>query len=152
MVIAMDHIPLSLVNTRLETPDPLETPLGVARWWANLQPMMSAAAARDAKPHFDVALAAELRALRRMVSGALTGRTAPQFRFTGSPATDAVLFPIAHATLNLLSSKQAWRIRSCVLTACGRLFIDETKNGSRRWCSLRCMERARAPRRRTIGK
>ncbi len=147
----MEYLPLSLVNTRLETPDPLETPLGAARWWSALEPITRAALATP-KPRFDAALAAELRALRDILAGALTEGAAPHFRFTGSPATDAILFPIAHATVSLLASKQAQRIRACVLAACGRLFMDQTKNGSRRWCSLRCMERARAPRRRTIGK
>ncbi len=151
MRLAMDRLLLSLVNTRLELPDPLETPLGAARWWATVQPLAGpAAVAVPGKPRFDAALASWLRSLRESLAGAMSAETPFEVRFTGIAQADAVLFPVAYAALTLLLSKRAKRIKACVRPACSRLFMDETKNGTKRWCSMRCMERARAPRRRTI--
>jgi predicted RNA-binding Zn ribbon-like protein len=101
------------------------------------------------KPRFDAALAAELRHLRTALEAALDGAEATPLRFTGT-AADQVLFALAHAAAALLASERRSRLKRCARLACGAVFLDETKNGSRRWCSLRCMERARAPRRRTI--
>ena len=105
------------------------------------------------KPRFDAGLAAAIRAIRRRI--ALTVEVPdgkPQafdlsFRGDGS---DGILFVLAHAVCTALAAGSLRRIRRCSGQACGRYFTDETKNGSRRWCSLRCMERARVPRRRTI--
>lgn len=145
----MDRIAISLLNTAREHPDPLETPLGAARWWASVSEAASALALRPVgKPRFDAALTAELRHLRAALEAALDGAEGLGPRFTGT-ASDQVLFTAAHAAAALLAERRS-RLKRCARQACGAVFLDETKNGSRRWCSLRCMERARAPRRRTI--
>jgi predicted RNA-binding Zn ribbon-like protein len=46
---------------------------------------------------------------------------------------DAPLWPIAHAALELLTDGPLDRIKTC--GRCRWLFIDTTKNHSRRWCS-----------------
>jgi len=146
----MDQLVVSLLNTGRQEPDPLQTPLGAARWWASVQPeAQRLPPAMAVKPRFDVRLVEPLRALRDALTAALAGQPAPPV-FTGSTATDAVLFPIAYAAASLLAAGRTEHIKACAHGPCGLLFLDQTKNGSRRWCSLRCMERARAPRRRTI--
>ena len=150
MALAMDRLAISLLNTARENPDPLETPLGAARWWASAGEAASALALRPAgKPRFDAALTAELRHLRAALEAALDGAEGCGPRFMGT-ASDQVLFAVAHAAAALLGSERRSRLKRCARQACAAVFLDETKNGSRRWCSLRCMERARAPRRRTI--
>jgi predicted RNA-binding Zn ribbon-like protein len=47
---------------------------------------------------------------------------------------DALLLPVLTSALELLQTPA--RIRECPGANCGWLFIDETKNGSRKWCSM----------------
>lgn len=146
----MDHLALSLLNTARQTPDPLETPLGAARWWSLAAQDTAALGLRIAgKPRFDAAMTEALRLLRAAVADALDGKEAAM-RFTGTDR-DGILLPIAHAAFGLLGAGVCRRLKTCAHAPCGLRYLDETKNGSRRWCSLRCMERARAPRRRTIA-
>lgn len=144
MHLAMDRLCLALLNTATERPDPLETPLGAARWWAGHGVPLAG------KPRFDPALSAALRDIRAAVQAQVSGRDAAiaaQFR---GDASDAILFEVLHAVRAAAAAGTLHRLRRCNLPACGRYFADPTKNGSKRWCSLRCMERARVPRRRTI--
>jgi predicted RNA-binding Zn ribbon-like protein len=44
-------------------------------------------------------------------------------------------------------SPDVGRLRHCLNDQCGWLFMDDSKNGSRRWCSMRsCGNRAKAQR------
>ncbi len=65
-------------------------------------------------------------------------------------ALESILWPVAKSTAELLTSEEADRIRQCEaisLTECAWLFIDETRNRSRRWCSMEsCGNRAKARR------
>ena len=56
--------------------------------------------------------------------------------WTWDPGGDllAPLWPIVAAAVELLTHGPADRIKSC--GACRFLFIDQSKNGSRRWCSM----------------
>jgi predicted RNA-binding Zn ribbon-like protein len=47
---------------------------------------------------------------------------------------ESPLWPVAHATYALLTSSRAGRIKRCA--GCPWLFLDQSKNGSRRWCSM----------------
>lgn len=146
----MDHLVVALLNTAREAPDPLETPLGTARWWAALE-RSGAFPLAASKPRFDAALASALRDLRAEAARLVGGEGALSLCFRGD-ASDAVLFELIHALCRTAMEAGCGRIRECGSRACGRYFLDETKNGSKRWCSLRCMERARTPRRRTISR
>jgi predicted RNA-binding Zn ribbon-like protein len=147
----MDRLVVSFLNTSRQVPDALASPLGTARWWSSVQDRLPRALRGDGvKPRFDARLACELRMLRERITFALERGAGLEMTFTGSAGTDAVLFPVAFAAASLLASERAIRVRICAHAHCGLRFLDETKNGLRRWCSLRCMERARAPRRRTI--
>ncbi len=63
---------------------------------------------------------------------------------------DRMLWPVARSAAEVLTSEQASRVRLCEATAtdgCGWLFLDETRNRSRRWCSMKdCGNRAKARR------
>src|SRR4030042_2827675 len=61
---------------------------------------------------------------------------------------DFILWPVSRAAADLLTSDKALRVRQCEDDrGCGYLFIDQTKNHSRRWCSMEsCGNRAKARR------
>jgi predicted RNA-binding Zn ribbon-like protein len=65
-------------------------------------------------------------------------------------ALESVLWPVAKSAADLLTSEEAQRVRQCEAfdaTECAWLFIDETRNRSRRWCSMAdCGNRAKARR------
>ncbi|MGW1340206.1 CGNR zinc finger domain-containing protein [Kribbella sp. NPDC002412] len=47
---------------------------------------------------------------------------------------ESPLWPVAHAAYGLLTGPRAGRIKRCA--GCPWLFLDQSKNGSRRWCSM----------------
>ena len=68
------------------------------------------------------------------------------FAIPAGPHPDLVL-PILRSALHLLGSPELARLRECAGERCGRLYLDQTKNGSRRWCDMdTCGNRAKARR------
>jgi predicted RNA-binding Zn ribbon-like protein len=65
-----------------------------------------------------------------------------------SPALDRVLWPATWSATELLTHGPLNRIRECPGQGnCGWLFLDLSKNASRRWCDMRvCGNRAKARR------
>jgi len=75
-------------------------------------------------------------------------RTAPFARLASTPegfawsldaassALDAALRPIVESAVGLLTSSKLARLRRCGSPTCYWLFLDETKNRSRRWCEM----------------
>lgn len=62
-------------------------------------------------------------------------------------ALDQMLWPITRSAADLLTSDRLSRVRECEGDPCGWLFIDSSKNHSRRWCSMGdCGNRAKAQR------
>jgi predicted RNA-binding Zn ribbon-like protein len=62
-------------------------------------------------------------------------------------ALDQMLAPIARSAAELLTSNELVRVRECSGDTCGWLFIDKSKNHSRRWCAMNdCGNRAKARR------
>jgi predicted RNA-binding Zn ribbon-like protein len=55
---------------------------------------------------------------------------------------DRALWPIVLSAVELLTSDRLRLIRRCA--ECDWLFLDESKNGSRRWCKSTCGNRARS--------
>ena len=47
---------------------------------------------------------------------------------------DGVLWPVVHAATELLTSGPLDRVKGCA--ACRWLFVDESRNRSRRWCTM----------------
>jgi predicted RNA-binding Zn ribbon-like protein len=94
-----------------------------------------------------------------MLQAELT-RALPHLRVTWSPAgfareweqdssaLDQVLWPVAWSAEELLTHGPLDRIRECPGQGnCGWLFLDLSKNASRRWCDMRvCGNRAKARR------
>jgi predicted RNA-binding Zn ribbon-like protein len=57
------------------------------------------------------------------------------------------LWPIAKAALELLTDEQLDRLRQCANPECGWLFLDTSRNRSRRWCDMgSCGNRAKVRR------
>jgi predicted RNA-binding Zn ribbon-like protein len=62
-------------------------------------------------------------------------------------ALDGLLGPVAWSAANLLASNEACWVKMCGGDECGWLFLDTTKNHSRRWCAMAdCGSRVKARR------
>jgi predicted RNA-binding Zn ribbon-like protein len=62
-------------------------------------------------------------------------------------ALDAPLWPVVRSAGGLLASPLRESLRVCASQSCGWLFLDTSRNGTRRWCSMRtCGNRAKARR------
>jgi predicted RNA-binding Zn ribbon-like protein len=69
------------------------------------------------------------------------------FCLPGGGRSESVLYPIVKSAADLLISAQLDRIRICADPECGWLFLDSSRNRSRRWCSMEsCGNRAKARR------
>jgi predicted RNA-binding Zn ribbon-like protein len=65
----------------------------------------------------------------------------------GGRALDCVLWPIARSAADLLTAGPLTAIRRCEGRDCGWLFLDTSRNRTRRWCDMRiCGNRAKARR------
>ena len=66
---------------------------------------------------------------------------------TPEPSAASLLAPALWSAADLLVSKQLERVRQCANPQCGWLFLDNSKSGNRRWCSMSaCGNRAKAHR------
>jgi predicted RNA-binding Zn ribbon-like protein len=64
----------------------------------------------------------------------------------GSPL-ERPLWPVARSAAELLTSSKLGRVKVCAGEGCGWMFLDESRNGSRRWCDSRdCGNRERVRR------
>lgn len=74
----------------------------------------------------------------------------PPFTWESSAPPDALdrlLWPVVWSAVDLLTSAQLSRIRECDNDPCGWLFVDMSRNRSRRWCDMRdCGNRVKARR------
>lgn len=60
---------------------------------------------------------------------------------------DRPLWPVAVSATNLVASEDALRVKECATDNCNWLFLDLSKNRSRRWCDMKdCGNRAKARR------
>jgi predicted RNA-binding Zn ribbon-like protein len=71
-----------------------------------------------------------------------------EWGWPGVPAgLDRVAWWVARSASELLTSDDLTRVRECAGYDCGRLFMDGTKNRSRRWCDMAtCGNRAKGRR------
>jgi predicted RNA-binding Zn ribbon-like protein len=66
---------------------------------------------------------------------------------THPDALDQILWPIARSAAELLTSSDLERVRLCAGPGCGWLFLDRSRNRSRKWCDMSdCGNRAKARR------
>jgi predicted RNA-binding Zn ribbon-like protein len=56
----------------------------------------------------------------------------------------AMLLPVALSARRLLTGADLGRLHRCGNERCVLLFYDTTRSGTRRWCSVACMDRARS--------
>ncbi|MEV8376693.1 CGNR zinc finger domain-containing protein [Kribbella sp. NPDC056861] len=155
------HIALDLVNTvswRLDasrTIDRISTPDALARWCTAVgvagTGVGRVSEVREAIYSVILPLArglepAGLGELQLFLVGALGRASAVAVRpldWRGVDLPDELLL----AAGRLLEREDLTRLRECQDDDCGWLFLDRTKNGSRRWCSSGdCGNRARAKR------
>lgn len=60
---------------------------------------------------------------------------------------DRILWPVAWSTASLLTSADLALVRACASPDCGWLFVDRSRNRSRRWCDMKgCGNTAKARR------
>ncbi len=98
--------------------------------------------------------ASDLTVLDRQLAGALPRleltRDAGAFgwAFSEAPArAEELLWPIALSAADLLRSERLARVKECAGDTCSWMFIDTSRNRSRRWCDMSdCGNRAKARR------
>jgi predicted RNA-binding Zn ribbon-like protein len=62
----------------------------------------------------------------------------------GGPPLERPLWPVARSAAELLTSPKLSRVKVCGGEGCGWLFLDESRNASRKWCESRdCGNRER---------
>lgn len=83
----------------------------------------------------------------------IAARSLASASLSGVPATiefaahDKILGPLAWAALDLLRGSELDRLKQCPPDDCHWLFLDRTKNRSRRWCDMAtCGNREKARR------
>jgi predicted RNA-binding Zn ribbon-like protein len=65
----------------------------------------------------------------------------------GKTPLDSPLWPVAQSAAQLLTSEKLGRVKVCAGEGCGWIFLDESRNSSRRWCDSRdCGNRERVRR------
>jgi len=100
---------------------------------AALRDSFGALAAGDRAPQ--AALAALLRAQRAAVAHAELAPASGRYAVTWtSSGLGRPWWPVAQAAIDLLRSDRLPRLKGCA--RCSWLFLDQTKNRSRRWCSM----------------
>jgi predicted RNA-binding Zn ribbon-like protein len=69
------------------------------------------------------------------------------WRVEAKPTAAGILAPVLWSAADILVDADAARVRQCANERCLWLFRDDSKNGTRRWCSMQsCGNRAKAHR------
>jgi predicted RNA-binding Zn ribbon-like protein len=99
--------------------------------------------------------AADLAPINRVLSHAMrhlhvTARADRRFVLAWKPGDTSLgqlLWPVARSVAEILTSEHRGRLKKCPSASCGWIFVDTTRNGTRRWCDMRvCGNRAKARR------
>jgi len=102
----------------------------------------------EALVHLHLAVAAEGHG--GVQTAAVSAGVLPAFVWTWTGMTESLtslLWPVARSAAGLLTSPRLTRVRECAGHPCGWLFLDHSKNGTRRWCNMAdCGNRAKARR------
>lgn len=153
---------LDLCNTQLCGHERLVTPDDLAHWFV-------AAGLADQPPSISRSDLDAVRSLREDLRGALLAADGPRMaeiaagwldhapgrlcvepetlrpRFTPGDATCSCLMVAAVLDALDLVRDSPGRVRECADPACPVMFVDTSRNGSRRWCSMEgCGARAKA--------
>ena len=62
--------------------------------------------------------------------------TDDRYGFAAAGGIDAILLPVLESARELLTSDRLRRVRQCPADDCGWLFVDTSRNGTRRWCRM----------------
>jgi predicted RNA-binding Zn ribbon-like protein len=114
--------------------------------------VISAAIAGESQDESDLSalnreLSISLSHLRVMPSGSSYGWGWDRSGDDGGARLDGPLWPVAQSAAELLTSPKLGRVKACAGEGCGWVFLDESRNGSRRWCDSRdCGNRERVRR------
>jgi predicted RNA-binding Zn ribbon-like protein len=88
--------------------------------------------------------------LRRALGRRRLAREGAGFAWRWAPAPeslDPMLWPVAQSAAELLTSPDLGRLRECAADNCAWLFLDRSRNGTRRWCDMTvCGNRSKARR------
>ena len=69
------------------------------------------------------------------------------WEWTDAESAERVRWAVARSAAELLTSDRLDRVRQCAFDRCGWLFVDNSRNRSRRWCVMEdCGNRAKARR------
>jgi predicted RNA-binding Zn ribbon-like protein len=100
------------------------------------------AVARSAGNAAPAGARSELNSLAKKPGATLRLAEDGHMRLTGS--AHAILATLAQDAIRLLGGPQSERIRQCESPTCSRLFLDNSRGGDRRWCSMSpCGNRAK---------
>jgi predicted RNA-binding Zn ribbon-like protein len=83
--------------------------------------------------------APDLTALNAELSRVLPRRQLEGSRWVwrdGERELESPIWPVVLAAADLLTSPDAARLRICAKPDCGWMFVDRSRNGFRRWCSM----------------
>jgi len=114
--------------------------------------LISRAVAGEAKDESDLSalnreLSIALSRLRVIPAGGAYGWGWNRSQDDGGALLDGPLWPVAQSAAELLTSPKLARVKVCAGEGCGWVFLDESRNGSRRWCDSRdCGNRERVRR------
>lgn len=88
-----------------------------------------------------------LVALRHRKLARRNGEYRWEWQSNGSDLLDRILWPVAESAAELLTSEDRAAIRECGAPDCEWLFLDHSRNRSRRWCDMKsCGNRQKARR------
>jgi predicted RNA-binding Zn ribbon-like protein len=147
--LALDFTATLAARKREQTRELLETPRDLARWFAGAglavhevnvteDDLAAARALREAL--YRLALArvggAPLPAADRRLLNRHAALATPAPRHWSRAETPALLATIARAGIELLGGPLADRVRQCSGRWCAILFVDMSRSGHRKWCSM----------------
>jgi|GEM_PF-138262 len=117
-----------------------------------LHRMISGAIASESQDESDLAalnreLSIALSHLRVMAADGVYSWRWDRSGDDGEARLDSPLWPVAQSAAELLTSERLGRVKVCAGEGCGWVFLDESRNSSRRWCDSRdCGNRERVRR------
>ena len=80
------------------------------------------------------------------------GEAGAVWAWSPEESLERVLWPVVRAAGDLLTSPEREQVRECASDTCGWLFIDGSRNHSRRWCDMKvCGNRVKVRRHRSKG-
>ena len=111
--------------------------------------VFDAAAHNDAGSAADLKLISEcaLEAQRRRCLTPANGLYRWEWQANGKPALERIAWAASQAAADLLTSSELRQVRACEASDCEWLFLDHSRNRSRRWCDMKiCGNRQKAKR------